>query len=533
MSSTRRMRVICFRRSSRHLVIEMSLCAERLASRAAKLVCIWAFIFFVIAPVMAGPHALVPIPKPHFTIDLVSPSIGKPTTGGPITAGAILDAPGPVVTYAASGLRLFHPADELDEMSGNRIDVGVADKFVILFGVDRASVGARGPDPSLLPSRPFNVLDQAMRHQAAGDTFMTLDLYTRSGGPLPLEGFRLLAAKNNTLVINQGDTGGGDYDMIEDVSPLMDLPPGTPIDNGDGIYYEPVPPLWGGVPQWPAVRDAVLGEDERTGAERGIAVYLYFTLSRNSPSLAQLPPPGSGANVYVDSNPNTPFTENLYVTAAQLGLTGGPTGDDIDGLMVFDGGVQGVFNAGTDQVIFSLTPNSPSLGFSFSAADLFTSNGGGVFALYATADDLGLLPSDNVDNLELIKTTNAATTAFNSAIYYVIPGDFDGDGVLTADDCGQFAGCYTGEGGVATLPCESFDQDADGDVDCLDWRNNTIIFKQLNGGAVCPPLSVPEFVSALLGSPLVPAHECMADMNLDGKANGADVGPYVKTVLGP
>ena len=89
----------------------------------------------------AGPHALVPIPKPHFSIDLVSPSNGKPTLGGPITAGAILDAPGPNVTFPAAGLRLSHPADELDEMSGNRFDVGPTDKFVILFGVDRASAG--------------------------------------------------------------------------------------------------------------------------------------------------------------------------------------------------------------------------------------------------------------------------------------------------------------------------------------------------------------------------------------------------------
>jgi hypothetical protein len=172
------------------------------------------------------------------------------------------------------------------------------------------------------------------------------------------------------------------------------------------------------------------------------------------------------------------------------------------------------------------------LGVTFSAADLFSSNGGGVFNLYARADDLGLLPTDNVDNLELIKTTNAATTAFNSAIYYVIPGDFDGNGVLTGSDCAAFLGCYTGPGGEALPACQVLDQDADGDVDCRDWVNNTIIFKQLNGGTVCPPLPIPEFVAAILGSPLVPAHACMADMNLDGKANGADVGPYVKAVLG-
>lgn len=530
MSSIRRMHVGLNRRFRDIGAQAISLCHTCFG--IGRLLFITGCIVFA-TPLMAGPHALVPIPKPHFSIDLVSPSNGKPTLGGPITAGAILDAPGPNVTFPAAGLRLSHPADELDEMSGNRFDVGPTDKFVILFGVDRASAGARGPDASMLPSRPYNVQDQATRRQAGGDTYMTLDLYTRGGGPLPFEAARLAPIKNNTLVINQGDTGGIDYDMIEDVSPLMILPPGTPIDEGDGIYYEPIPPLTSGDSRLTPDAAAVDSNGGGSGDDRGIVLLLYFTLSRTSPSLAQLPPPASGATIYVDSNPSSPFSENVYATHSQLGLTGGPTGDDIDGLLVFDAGIQGVFDTGIDQVIFSLARGSPSLGGSYSPADLFTSSGGGVFNRIVTADDLGLLSTDNVDNLELLKTTDAATTAFNSAIYYVLPGDFDGNGILNGDDCSAFLGCYTGPGGSATPPCAILDHDADGDVDCRDWVNNSIIFKQINGGTACPPLTIPEFVAALLGSPLLPPHTCMADMNLDGATNGKDIGPYVKTVLGP
>ena len=128
-------------------------------------VCLWAAGMWA-SSARAAPHAITPIPKPHFSIDAVSPSVGIVTGGGTITQSAVLDAPGPVVTFPAVGLGLLSPGDELDEVSGNRSDVSPIDTFVILFAVDRATVGAVPPDPSLLPSRPYNVKDQAARHQA-------------------------------------------------------------------------------------------------------------------------------------------------------------------------------------------------------------------------------------------------------------------------------------------------------------------------------------------------------------------------------
>lgn len=73
--------------------------------------------------------------------------------------------------------------------------------------------------------------------------------------------------------------------------------------------------------------------------------------------------------------------------------------DDIDAFTVFDDGDH-VFTPGIDQVVFSLTPDSPSLGGSYSPADLFTSEGNGVFDVYTEAFDLGLAFADNLNMLD-------------------------------------------------------------------------------------------------------------------------------------
>lgn len=77
---------------------------------------------------------------------------------------------------------------------------------------------------------------------------------------------------------------------------------------------------------------------------------------------------------------------SLVFTAADLGLV---AADDIDALHLMGG-----------DIYFSLAPGSASLGGS-SPADIFLSTGTGSFALYASATDLGLLPSDNIDGLTL------------------------------------------------------------------------------------------------------------------------------------
>jgi len=469
-------------------------------------------------PALGQPQSLIPVPIPHFSIDAASPSIGKPTINGPITAGAVLDVPGPTVPFTAQSLGL-HPNDELDEISYNRaLHIPLGQTFVILFGVDRTTVGARGPDPSLLPTRPYNVMDQAARHQAAGDTFMTLDGWTRAGGPLPFGESRVIALRNNTLVINEGDSGGIDYAMAPNVPPILALPPGTPQDNGDGTAYDPATALL------------------------GICVPLFFTVTKQSsiPGSPPLPVAASGANIYGDCDPAILGSEFVYATASQLGLMSGVGGDEIDGLVVFDQNDNQIYDAG-DQILYSLAPGSPSLALGpFSPADIFEASGPPCVgpccscSLFARADDLGLrsLPDiDNVDNIEVFKTDNVHATVFNSAIYYVLPGDYDGNGVLTPADCGNFAGCCSGPGVPATIPCRVFDMDSDGDVDGADLMIYRLIYYQQTGGQDCLPLSISDFVNVLLTKSPGP-QACMADLNADGKADARDIQLYDRMLLG-
>lgn len=553
----------------------------------------------------AQPPADVPIRAPLFTIDAASPTIG-----GPITASAILQKPGPTVRHPGPALGLNHPADDLDGFSYNRGSVLPSQTFVILFSVDRASIGAASADPDLVTAgKPFNVQHQALRHQAAGDVYMSTSGFTRNG-PTP---FLLVTPDNNTLGRNGGDTGGVDLDLKPEEPPIVDVNP-QPQDELQGMSS-------------PGVPAAVL--------ESGIpGEMLFYSATRNSPSLQMLPGGvPSGANLYVDFNPEGPGGEQLYVGAAQLGLMPGITGDDIDDFIVFDNG-NGIFNPGIDQVVFSLSRDSPSIVMpGRGPADLFTSTGGGLFVPYAFASDFGLGELDNIDGLDLLLTNDVNTTVLQSAIRLVLPGDHDHNGVLDDLDCHQFSACYSGAGvsfdddgpalvnvavgpgdvfsppnvtvevgdtvrwtwmggthnvisgldgspdgafnsgpatgtvgnvfnvlfndaflnihthpnwafpyycgvhlnlgvvNVVSDPCATYDLDFDGDVDCADWIKFRIVYEQVNKGEICALLTVPEFVDALLGFPQQPHHLCWADMNLDGKANGLDVRPYLAAIL--
>jgi len=88
----------------------------------------------------------------------------------------------------------------------------------------------------------------------------------------------------------------------------------------------------------------------------------------------------------------------IYATDLAIGL--GP-GDDIDALALVDDGILGP-TAG-DTIYFSLTPGSPTLaGLGASAADILVTTLGGVPAIAIPAAALGLLPSDDIDALDLI-----------------------------------------------------------------------------------------------------------------------------------
>jgi len=334
-----------------------------------------------------GPTAPQPLTMQYFSIDLASP-----TTGGGFAAADLLSAPGPTVGIAAANLGLGSPNDELDGVSFDNASVSGSDTFVVIFSVDRSAVGAVAPDPGLVAAgRPFNVQQQAGLNQEAGDAFMSLLLFDRSGivppGPKPV---RPAPAANNTQVVNQGDAGGVDYSLGPPVSPTYAVSPFASIDEVDaGAGTSPS----GAHPLRP------------TSA-------IFFSLNSSSPSLATLPGTNSGADVYVDTNPANPGGQQLYAAPFMLGLQ---PDDDIDALTVFDDGDL-VFEVGADQVIFSLSPESPSLSGDASPGDLFTSQGGGVFTLYAAAGDLGLDTADNLDMMDYALCDDPLSCALDWAI---------------------------------------------------------------------------------------------------------------------
>jgi hypothetical protein len=94
-------------------------------------------------------------------------------------------------------------------------------------------------------------------------------------------------------------------------------------------------------------------------------------------------------------------------------------GDVIDAIIVSDqtsiqfppfivASSNGILNPGIDTALFSLAPGSPTLsifslalGRTYSPADVFFTGFGGGFSVYASAESLGLLPTDNIVGLDI------------------------------------------------------------------------------------------------------------------------------------
>lgn len=320
---------------------------------------------------------VAPIDPPLYAFDAASPSV----QGGVVGSSDVLRLgfPNPKVFASGANVGLGAPGDEIDAMSGDNGGVGATDTFILLFSVDRGSVGNAAPLPVLdAQSFPYNVQDQANRSQAVGDQYMTLDLFTR-GGPVPSQGVAGVIS-NNSLVRNNGDEGGTDFAAEPDVSAEESVPAADPKDNVTATAKDP------------------------NAAVAGFLGGVYFSASAASPSLAQLPSPiASGANLFFNANPLDGIAmTQLFASANDLGLQ---AADDIKATIVFDLDGDGVFG-GSDQVLFTLSAGSPSLGTIpggkvGSPADVFSVTFGIAPTVFARASLLGLgNPADAVDALE-------------------------------------------------------------------------------------------------------------------------------------
>ena len=393
---------------------------------------------------------IAPLPCPDFSIDPNS-SMGL----------GHYFAPGDVLTRAtdstarvlrASALGLLSPSDDVDALSNSGFNVPLGQSFVLLFSVDRNTTGLHlSADPNLAAENvPYNVYDQFQRGQAASDEFVALTLFTWFG---PVSDRRDPPAQGNSASVrNNFDEGGTDFGAAPQVH-SRDVVPGAQEDNVDA-----------------------LAQLERAGVRSQQVVNVYFSLTRDSPSLGWLSNgcPPSGANIFFSPLPGQ-SEPNVFASATALGLL---PDDDIDALVLFDPagpGVRGVFDA-MDIVLFSLDPNSPSLNTIASAslpggaADVFVKRYGQPIELFAPAALLGLGdPNDNIDALDIIPYSGDPVAFAAQHGIRAIPGDCDDNGIVNLVD---FACCLAGPDVFVVVPieaCGAFDVEHDLDVDLADF----------------------------------------------------------------
>ncbi|MBI5863578.1 MAG: hypothetical protein HZB38_03535 [Planctomycetes bacterium] len=382
------------------------------------------------------PTARRPLSDPYFSTDRSSPEV----LAGFRKAGDILIPPGPLgipgLASAAVEHALLSPSDDLDGLSTSDV-VDPTATFALLFSVSRTAVGMTPPDPTLVGlGFPFNAQDQAAKRQAPGDEFMSLTLFDQTG-PLPTP-FR--AVPNNTLVFNQNDAGGVDYNVSPTtVSPETPVPPGTPTSEVE----------------------ASAGSAPSALNGRTTLSPFFFSVTSDSPSLAG-PLPGM---IYVDFLPNQFGGEELYISPEQLGLV---HLDDIDGLIVFDSGNL-FFEPFADRIVFTLRPGSPSLGGSLGPGDVLSSRGAGTFTLWCPAQQLGLFPSDPIDALDFARCQNilGCVSAWAIGLNCDCPADTDCDGDVDLVDLTTLLSAF-GSTGASALYNERADFDYNQSINLAD-----------------------------------------------------------------
>jgi len=354
--------------------------------RRAVFRCIWVGLVMV-SPLWADEPP--PGSQDPISLDRASPSVngfgntigdiyGEVPLGGIIGQGWDVGGPGPVLHVPDVNYGLLLAQDNNDGHSRGEADPNF--RVVIYFSGDDASVG--------MPWTEYRW--QANLLQAAGDRFVTNGFTSLSpvavmaglGGPAVIVGPIILGRPLNMVSANQDR-----YNEIPSIPTwAMNLyvptPPGvTVMDDMDALELLPMDLDANNVHDTP----------------------IYFSLDAGSPSL----PPGgfSPADVFV-SPPGAPMFM-LFAAAPTLGLT---VNDEVDALAVWDLGQTAVLDPNWDCALFSLAPGSPYLAGpdgvpgtadDWSAADIFVTDFGGTNVLFITSRAIGMLPTDNVDAIDV------------------------------------------------------------------------------------------------------------------------------------
>jgi hypothetical protein len=362
------------------------------------------------APMAWSAPPLVPLPAPEYSFDLLSPTVED----GVVAARDVLEVGevAPFVLIPGEFLGLFSPLDDLNALSGPNSTADATATFLLLFSVDRETVGLVPPDPEAFARDvPFNPQDQAWRGHAAGDQYLSLGLYTRE----IRRAFAAPSLDNSVLCRNHYNEGGTDFTARPFTSARDIVTLRVPQDNVNATGRLP--------------RSA-----DGTGVQ-----HVYFSATGSSPSLPLLsfPLPPSGANIFYNPDPLAMYETMPFAAFLDLGLQ---QADDIDALVVFDLDEDGQFTPG-DAVIFSLTPDSPTLDWFDDwgpGARIFVAHYGWPLMLLATPENLGLgAPSDNVNALEFAFCEDYLVCAELHGIRS-LRGDLNCDDLVNAFDIDPF-----------------------------------------------------------------------------------------------
>ncbi len=319
---------------------------------------------------------ITPPGQPTFSVNL----------GGPSELRADLiyinfDGP-PTPIGGGGGIGAGLPGDDLDGYAAKP----PSEDFIVCVSVDPATVGKGGPFGLEGPLPPFNVFHQSQHNQHPGDAYLGSEGYNRLNGIYgpPVS----LGLNQNFLSINQSPFYFLNFGLAPIGDPQVQFPKGTPADDVDGVQRI----------EGTTIRD------------------IYFSMSPESPSLPKIAGAGanSGADLFFDPNPTKGGDEEFFASAEQLGLV---QQDDIDGLAVYDLNGNGRFD-GDDQVLFSLTRESPTLGaLEVSPADILSITfGGQTPEPLVRFNQVGLLFSDDIDAFGLIGLID--NSVFNTIVAY-------------------------------------------------------------------------------------------------------------------
>jgi hypothetical protein len=359
----------------------------------------------------------------HYPDSLLLP---HPTSSGEDVGGAgpLVNVPGTIFPRHTAPATAF-PVRDIDGISSNHgsIILPPPQAFRIVLSIRR-------PD-----SADFGTCadDQISKNQEAGDLYISTDSFR----PMPPAGriYFPIAASNNCFR-NQDQ-----LDEVPSVGPVPAVPAGTAIDNLDGFDFQ------------------TFNTDSDGALERA----LYYSVSMETD-------PDYGAYIFYlpvgwAAAPADPLDLGpVYARREQLGLT---SGDDVDGLVVFDADASGTFTPG-DAVLISLMRGSTSLNLGFpyyfggdgDEADVFmvfktgASDAARAISRFARHDELGFTPAGyaDIDALEVVVCT----------------GDLDGDLDVDIADLTQLLSNF---GVAAGASLDDGDLDGDGDVDLNDLTN--------------------------------------------------------------